>query len=140
MLISYRKCIQVIVLLNKISFHFVFIFKQFCDVSIAKYNINTIENKLFSKLKYETPPPHRYNLVYKINCTECEGTYIAQTSHWIKTSIGQRKNVIKQDKHNSALLNMLLILIIPLISIILVFLFWLFLLFPVPKLHDAVWF
>lgn len=57
------------------------------------YNkLNT--GKLFSKRKNPTPYEYRYksNVVYRVNCSGCDGSYIGQTKQHLKDRIYQHKN------------------------------------------------
>ena len=42
---------------------------------------------LFSKLKDRDPLLNQNNLVYKIDCLNCDGTYIGQTKQYLKSRI-----------------------------------------------------
>ncbi|XP_045477933.1 histone H1B-like, partial [Harmonia axyridis] len=59
-------------------------------VKISTYNTKTIK-MLYSKLKDTTPNPLKSNVVYKIKCSECDGTYVGQTSQWLKSRLTLHK-------------------------------------------------
>lgn len=61
---------------------------------LAVYNIHTTE-KLFSKLKDKVQDGEKTNVIYKINCMDCEGVYIGQTKQHLYKRIGQHKNDTK---------------------------------------------
>lgn len=63
-------------------------------VKIATYNTKTVK-RLFSKLKDSTPTPLKSNVVYKINCSECDGTYVGQTSQWLKSRLSLHRSDIQ---------------------------------------------
>lgn len=63
-------------------------------VKISTYNTKTIK-MLYSKLKDTTPNPLKSNVVYKIKCSECDGTYVGQTSQWLKSRLTLHKSDIR---------------------------------------------
>ena len=50
---------------------------------------------LFSKLKDRDPLLNQNNLVYKIDCLNCDGTYIGQTKQYLKSRIYEHEYSIR---------------------------------------------
>ncbi|XP_044753689.1 uncharacterized protein LOC123313059 [Coccinella septempunctata] len=53
----------------------------------AKYMPNTLGRHVFSRMKDITPIEKRAGIVYAINCTDCDKTYIGQTGRNLKTRL-----------------------------------------------------
>lgn len=77
------------------------IFKDI-NIKIVPHNSHNI-NKIFTNLKDKTAKEYRSNLIYKIECLNCTGVYIGQTSQWLKKRIQQHKLSIKNNKETTAL-------------------------------------
>lgn len=72
------------------------------NVKVAKRNNKTV-NRLFTKLKDPIPTWERSNVVYKIPCTDCQLSYIGQTSRNLKSRITSHKSDIRLNKKTCAL-------------------------------------
>lgn len=72
------------------------------NVKIASYNIKTI-GKLYSKLKDPIPHSLQSNIVYKIHCSNCEGTYVGHTSQWLKSRLSLHRSDIRNENQRCAL-------------------------------------
>lgn len=57
---------------------------------LALYNIHTTQ-PLFTKLKDKVDKNERTNVIYQINCNDCEATYIGQTKQHLKKRVNQHK-------------------------------------------------
>ncbi|XP_044764412.1 uncharacterized protein LOC123320976 [Coccinella septempunctata] len=61
------------------------------DIKIAKYNV--FPNRLlFSNLKDSIPLMYKSNVVYAIDCGDCNGTYVGQTTQILKNRIALHKS------------------------------------------------
>ncbi|XP_044745300.1 uncharacterized protein LOC123307145 [Coccinella septempunctata] len=65
------------------------------NVRIVEYYKKTIRN-YFSKVKDTVPGILQTNLVYKLNCGDCEGSYVGQTKQLLKNIIRQHQNDCKK--------------------------------------------
>lgn len=72
------------------------------NVKIATYNMKTLST-LYSKLKDPVPQTLQSNVIYKIPCADCEGTYVGQTSQWLKSRITLHRSDIKKNNTRCAL-------------------------------------
>ena len=78
------------------------LFKDFTNIKIAKYN--TLKNyNLFSKVKDRTPTLYSNNVVYEISCLNCQGSYIGQTSQWLKQRVTQHKSDCRLGRNRCAI-------------------------------------
>ena len=69
-----------------LSSQIVSVFKEFKNIKIARYNI--LKNKnLFSQIKDKTPLLYKSNVIYRIPCLGCQGSYVGQTAQWLKQRI-----------------------------------------------------
>lgn len=67
------------------------LFKNFTtNEKIIFYKTKTINN-LFTKLKDQEDKLHQSNLIYKINCNDCNSCYIGQTKQFLKNRLTQHK-------------------------------------------------
>lgn len=69
---------------------------------IATSNIKTIR-LLFTKVKDQIDNLNRSNVVYKINCNDCDKCYIGQTTTKLKQRISLHKSNIRTNKDTCAL-------------------------------------
>ncbi|XP_045460226.1 uncharacterized protein LOC123670741 [Harmonia axyridis] len=72
------------------------------NIKIATYNTKSI-SRLYSRIKDQTPTLLRSNVVYKMNCAECECTYIGHTSQWLKSRLALHKSDITKNNQRCAL-------------------------------------
>ena len=79
------------------------IIKKENQFKLVFYNIKTV-NKLFTKIKDKVPYNYNSNLIYKINCKDCDLGYIEQTKQYLHKRVYQHKydckltNINKTDK------------------------------------------
>jgi len=79
------------------------IIKKENQFKLVFYNIKTV-NKLFTKIKDKVPYNYNSNLIYKINCKDCDLGYIGQTKQYLHKRVYQHKydckltNINKTDK------------------------------------------
>ena len=59
--------------------------------------------KLHTTIKDITPPTHQSDLIYKIDCQDCNGTYIGQTSQYLKDRLAQHSYDCTYKKTTTAL-------------------------------------
>lgn len=71
-------------------------------VKIAIKNIKTVGN-LYTKLKSKTPKLLCSNVVYKLECKDCNKTYVGQTAQWLKSRIALHKSDITKKLERCAL-------------------------------------
>ena len=72
--------------------------RQNCpNTRIAFRSRNTCNQQLFSKLKDKVPKYEKCNVVYKIDCKDCEKCYVGMTKQKLKHRINQHKNDIKKN-------------------------------------------
>ncbi|XP_044751210.1 uncharacterized protein LOC123311367 [Coccinella septempunctata] len=72
------------------------------NVKIAVYNQKTIRS-LYTKIKDPIPTPLQSNVVYKINCENCDKCYIGHTSQWVKSRMALHKSDIRKYPERCAL-------------------------------------
>ena len=72
------------------------------NIIFAKNNILKIGN-IFSKTKDTIEKDKKWNVVYSVPCSDCELTYIGQTSQQLKQRLTQHKSDIKKVNKNCAL-------------------------------------
>jgi len=61
------------------------------DVKLVFYTPNSIQNTLFSKIKDKDSILYKSDIVYKIDCMNCQKCYIGQTSQWLRNRLRQHK-------------------------------------------------
>ncbi|XP_062550534.1 uncharacterized protein LOC134215335 [Armigeres subalbatus] len=72
--------------------------KNYPDISIIARNDNTIKN-LYTRIKDPLPMDHRHNLIYCLQCKDCDGSYIGMTSNLLKTRLsGHRSDQNKLER------------------------------------------
>ncbi|KAI4459127.1 phosphatidylinositol kinase [Holotrichia oblita] len=57
------------------------------------------------RIKDKTPVNFQNDLIFKIPCSDCLGSYVGQTSQWLKHRIRQYKSEIRTGKRSCALAN-----------------------------------
>jgi GIY-YIG catalytic domain len=80
-------------------------------LKIAFSTPNSLKKTLFTNTKQKIEPLDRSGVVYKIDCLECDASYIGETSKKLKKRIQQHKNdVVNKDKpgNKTALVNHIL--------------------------------
>src|SRR5436190_18793427 len=65
------------------------------DVRISYFSLNKINN-IVRTHKDALPHMSRSNIVYKINCNNCDASYVGQTGRQLMTRIKEHKNHIKR--------------------------------------------
>ena len=68
-------------------------------LKIVTYNNKTVGN-LFSKMKDDIDKMDRSGLVYRIDCGDCECSYVGQTKQYFKTRLKQHENDCKNKHRN----------------------------------------
>jgi len=64
----------------------------------------TFLNKLSKFIKVHKdalPHPSRSNVVYKIECADCDASYVGQISRCLKSCIAKHKNHINKSTHQT---------------------------------------
>ena len=75
------------------KFHIIPAWRPFCQ-----------SNSIFSKVKDRIPFERTSGVVYKIDCANCMGHYVGQTSQTLKKRVGQHDNSVrKNEPHHSGL-------------------------------------
>lgn len=72
------------------------------NVKIAQYNVKSVKS-LYSKLKDQTPKMVQSNVIYKVECKDCNGKYVGQTTQWLKNRISLHKSDIRKENQRCAL-------------------------------------
>ncbi len=68
-----------------------------------KNNNNNLKNLIFSKVKEKTDKLNMSNLIYKIDCLNCDASYVGETSQLLKNRINQHKRDVYYKKETTAL-------------------------------------
>jgi len=63
---------------------------------VSFYSMNKL-NKLIKSQKDSLPKYANMNVVYKINCKDCDASYVGQTGRQLKTRISEHKNHINRN-------------------------------------------
>lgn len=79
------------------------IFKNIPQIVITDKVSSTLNKSLFSKLKDKIDTKNKSNVIYKIDCNNCNGTYIGQTKRLLSTRIKEHKLSCAKLKTNTAL-------------------------------------
>jgi len=66
------------------------------DMRVAYYEINKLRN-IIKAHKDPLPNLCKKNVVYKLNCNNCEATYVGQMKRQLKTRIVEHRNHIKRN-------------------------------------------
>lgn len=74
------------------------IFKDCKEQKMVLYN-NKTTRSLFTKIKDKEDQKNTSNVVYKLNCKNCEKSYVGQTSQRIEKRVAQHKTTCKNEKH-----------------------------------------
>jgi len=61
------------------------------DIKLTYKPMNKMQNKIFTNTKDKTEKDKQKNLVYKIDCCNCDNSYIGQTKQFIEKRIKQHK-------------------------------------------------
>ncbi|KYN17215.1 hypothetical protein ALC57_10507, partial [Trachymyrmex cornetzi] len=71
-------------------------FKQFDrnDIKVSFFSSNKL-NKYIKVQKDRVDSPSKSNVVYKINCKDCDASYVGQTGRRLKTRIAEHRNHIR---------------------------------------------
>jgi len=75
-------------------------FKKFGHRNLVFYNPKTVKS-LFTNLKDKDDKELQSNVIYKIDCKNCDGCYIGQTKQYLKKRVYQHKydcNIVNIDK------------------------------------------
>jgi hypothetical protein len=75
---------------------FIQFFKNIPNFKLAFYGINKL-NKIVKVHKDPLPPLSRANVVYRINCLNCEASYVGQTRRILKNRIDEHRNHIRRN-------------------------------------------
>jgi len=63
---------------------------------VAYYGVNKLRN-IIKAHKDPLPNLCKKNVIYKLNCNNCEATYVGQTKRQVKTKIVEHRNHIKRN-------------------------------------------
>jgi len=74
---------------------------SFCKLAFTCYNKL---NKYIKVHKDPLPLTSRPNVVYKINCQDCEASYVGQTKRTLNTRIGEHRNHIRRNSPQSSVI------------------------------------
>jgi len=71
------------------------------DVNLAFFSLNKF-NKFIKTGKDPLPKKTKKHVVYKINCKDCDASYVGQTGRTLGTRINEHQNDIRKntDKHS----------------------------------------
>ena len=75
---------------------------QKIKVNICYKRTNNL-SYLFTKLKSTLPKGLHSNVIYKIQCEDCEGKYVGQTRNYLRDRINSHKRAIQKGSHETAL-------------------------------------
>jgi hypothetical protein len=81
---------------DDISKKFEHIFKNDPTISMAYTGLNKL-SKFIRAQKDKLPPDSHSNVIYKINCKDCEASYVGQTGRLLKTRINEHRNHINRN-------------------------------------------
>ena len=79
-----------------ISYKFKYIFKDDPMISMAYTGLNRL-SRFIRAQKDKLQQESRSNVVYKINCMDCEASYVGQTGRLLKTRISEYRNHINRN-------------------------------------------
>ena len=79
-----------------ISHKFKYIFKDDPMISMAYTGLNRL-SRFIRAQKDILPQESRSNVVYRINCNDCEASYVGQTGRLLKTRINEHRNHINRN-------------------------------------------
>lgn len=86
-----------------ISEKFYGLFKKNSDIRLAHKSFNKL-NIFIKAQKDLVPPQSQSNVVYKINCADCDASYVGQTSRLLKTRITEHRNHINRNTTNTSVI------------------------------------
>jgi len=86
----------VIPYIDHISSKFIQYFKNIPTLKLTFFGINKL-NKFIKVHKDPLPFLSRSNVVYKINCLDCDASYVGQTRRLLKQRIEEHRNHIRRD-------------------------------------------
>jgi len=88
---------------STIATKFIQFFKNisFCKLAFTCYNKL---NRLIKVQKDPLPVFSRSNVVYRINCHDCDASYVGQTKRILKTRIGEHRNHIVRNSVQSSVI------------------------------------
>lgn len=67
------------------------------NISIALKPTNTLSKHFFTKLKNTTEKDLRSNLIYQVNCNDCNDLYVGETCQYLKKRMYQHNNDSKKN-------------------------------------------
>lgn len=71
------------------------------DLQIAFKSTNTLKTQIFTNTKNKIIHDYKSNVVYKIECNDCQASYIGETSKKLLTRVKQHKNDYRtKEGHN----------------------------------------
>ncbi|KYN22113.1 hypothetical protein ALC57_05496, partial [Trachymyrmex cornetzi] len=74
------------------------------DVKLSFFSLNKMDG-IIKAQKDVLPHESRKNVVYKINCKDCNASYVGQTSRKLKTRINEHKNDINRKNGNMSVIS-----------------------------------
>ncbi|KYN23497.1 hypothetical protein ALC57_04081, partial [Trachymyrmex cornetzi] len=87
---------------TKVSDKFRNIIKDF-NVNLAFFSLNKF-NCFIKTYKDPVPILAKRNVVYKINCNDCDASYVGQTKRTVKTRITEHRNDIRKTNSNHSVI------------------------------------
>jgi len=63
------------------------------NIRLSYFSLNKLK-KFIRAHKDNIPSECKNNVVYKINCSECDASYVGQTSRMLKTRVSEHRSVI----------------------------------------------
>ncbi|KYN04513.1 hypothetical protein ALC62_04617, partial [Cyphomyrmex costatus] len=77
---------------------------QDLDVNLSFFSLNKLSCFIHTH-KDHLPNMQKRNLVYKINCNDCNASYVGQTKRTLKTRITEHKNDIRKNNGNFSVIS-----------------------------------
>lgn len=69
--------------------------RDYSNIKISYTNKNNV-GTLLPPIKDTIPPILQYNVIYRINCRDCESTYIGMTTNHLKTRLSGHQSTVNQ--------------------------------------------
>ena len=70
---------------------------------MAPKSNKTLGNNIYSKTKQKIATNDKSNVIYKIECSDCNKSYIGQTKNYLQNRLNKHKNDIKRGLQKTAL-------------------------------------
>ena len=73
------------------------IFRKETNTIFAPKTCSTLNKKIFTQIKQEVPNKDKSNVIYKVNCSNCNQNYIGQTKNYLNTRLTTIKMISKME-------------------------------------------